>query len=52
MAGQSGTNFTGTPDGREGWAQFFIRQGYAIYMVELKPAAIGHVYVLGSVTYW
>jgi hypothetical protein len=20
---QSGTNFTGTPDGREGWAQFF-----------------------------
>src|SRR6267142_2745687 len=26
---QSGTNFTGTPDGREGWAQFFLRQGYA-----------------------
>src|SRR5262245_30947154 len=25
--GQSGTNFTGTPDGREGWAQFFLRQG-------------------------
>src|SRR5437762_1189253 len=25
---QSGTNFTGTPDGREGWAQFFLRQGY------------------------
>ena len=26
---QSGTNFTGTPDGREGWAQFFLQQGYA-----------------------
>src|SRR4029453_3887782 len=29
--GQSGTNFTGTPDGREGWAQHFLRQGYAVY---------------------
>jgi len=32
--GQSGTNFTGTPDGREGWAQFFLRQGYAVYVVD------------------
>ena len=31
---QSGTNFTGTPDGREGWAQFFVRRGYAIYVVD------------------
>ena len=31
---QSGTNFSGTPDGREGWAQFFLRQGYAIYVVD------------------
>src|ERR1700733_12160491 len=23
----SGTNFTGTPDGRDGWAQFFLRRG-------------------------
>ena len=30
----SGTNFTGTPDGREGWAQYFVRQGYAIYVVD------------------
>src|SRR5215831_13824871 len=22
---QTGTNFTGTPDGHEGWAQFFLR---------------------------
>ena len=31
---QSGTNFTGTPDGREGWSQFFLRQGYAVYVVD------------------
>ncbi|HWF12821.1 MAG TPA: alpha/beta hydrolase [Candidatus Acidoferrales bacterium] len=31
---QSGTNFTGTPDGREGWAQFFLRHGYAVYVVD------------------
>jgi pimeloyl-ACP methyl ester carboxylesterase len=31
---QSGSNFTGTPDGREGWAQFFLRQGYAVYVVD------------------
>src|SRR5437764_11321622 len=31
---QSGTNFTGTPDGREGWAQFCLRQGYAVYVVD------------------
>src|SRR5579864_8928218 len=31
---QSGTNFTGTPDGREGWAQFFLRGGYAVYVVD------------------
>ena len=32
--GQSGSNFTGTPDGREGWAQFFLREGYAVYVVD------------------
>jgi pimeloyl-ACP methyl ester carboxylesterase len=32
--GQTGTNFTGTPDGREGWAQFFLRQGYVVYVVD------------------
>ncbi len=31
---QTGTNFTGTPDGREGWAQFFLRQGYAVYVMD------------------
>jgi pimeloyl-ACP methyl ester carboxylesterase len=32
--GQTGTNFTKTPDGREGWAQFFLRRGYAVYVVD------------------
>ena len=31
---QTGTNFTGTPDGREGWAQYFARRGYAVYVVD------------------
>ena len=30
----SGVNFTWTPDGREGWAQYFVRQGYAVYVVD------------------
>jgi pimeloyl-ACP methyl ester carboxylesterase len=32
--GQTGTNFTGTPDGREGWAQYFLRRGFAVYVVD------------------
>lgn len=32
--GQTGTNFTQTPDGREGWAQHFLRNGYAVYVVD------------------
>lgn len=31
---QTGTNFTGTPDGREGWAQYFLRRGFAVYVVD------------------
>ena len=31
---QTGTDFTGTPDGREGWAQYFLRRGYAVYVVD------------------
>lgn len=31
---QTGTNWTGTPDGREGWAQYFLRRGYAVYVVD------------------
>jgi pimeloyl-ACP methyl ester carboxylesterase len=31
---QTGTNFTATPDGREGWAQYFLRSGYSVYVVD------------------
>jgi pimeloyl-ACP methyl ester carboxylesterase len=31
---QTGTNFTGTPEGREGWAQYFLRRGHTVYVVD------------------
>lgn len=31
---QSGTCFTQTPDGRVGWAQYFLREGFAVYVLE------------------
>jgi pimeloyl-ACP methyl ester carboxylesterase len=36
-AAQTATNWMGTPDGREGWAEFFCTQGYQVYMVD-QPA--------------
>ena len=36
-AGQTATNWMGTPDGREGWAEFFVSKGYVVYMVD-QPA--------------
>src|SRR4029453_12335380 len=33
-AGQTGTNFQTTPDDRPGWAQFFLANGYAVYVVD------------------
>ena len=33
-AAQTGTNFTGTPDGRKGWADFFVERGYPVYVVD------------------
>ena len=35
--GQTGTNFLGTPDGRQGWAEYFVRHGYTVYVVD-QPA--------------
>jgi len=43
---QTGTNFTGTPDGREGWAQYFVRRGYAVYVVD--QVARGRAGLLGA----
>jgi pimeloyl-ACP methyl ester carboxylesterase len=32
--GQTGTNFTGTPDGRRGWTHDFLREGYEVYVTD------------------
>ena len=32
--GQSGACYCGTPDGREGWVQSFLKRGYAVYVVD------------------
>lgn len=32
--GQTGAGFWQTPDGREGWAIYFLRHGYAVYVVD------------------
>src|SRR5262249_11724424 len=31
---QTGTGFISTPDGRPGWAQYFVRLGYSVYVVD------------------
>src|SRR3984893_11869672 len=33
-AGQTATDWLQTPDGRPGWAYYFIKQGYTVYMVD------------------
>ena len=33
-AAQTATNWMGTPDGRKGWGEFFVEQGYVVYMVD------------------
>jgi len=33
-AAQTATNWMGTPDGRKGWAEFFVEQGYIVYMLD------------------
>jgi pimeloyl-ACP methyl ester carboxylesterase len=32
--GVTGEGYYETPDGREGWATYFLRQGYAVYVVD------------------
>jgi pimeloyl-ACP methyl ester carboxylesterase len=34
---QTATNWMGTPDGRAGWADYFLKQGYEVYLVD-QPA--------------
>jgi pimeloyl-ACP methyl ester carboxylesterase len=33
-AGQTATNWMGTPDGRKGWAEYFVEQGYIVHMID------------------
>jgi pimeloyl-ACP methyl ester carboxylesterase len=46
--GQTGVNFLGTPDGRRGWADYFLAQGYAVYVVDQpsrgRSGFIGKIY--------
>jgi pimeloyl-ACP methyl ester carboxylesterase len=45
---QTGSGWISTPDGREGWATYFLRHGYAVYVVDQvargRSAYIGDVY--------
>jgi pimeloyl-ACP methyl ester carboxylesterase len=43
-AGQTGTDWLRTPDGRAGWAYYFVKQGYVVYMVDY-PARGRSAYV-------
>ena len=36
-AAQTATNWMQTPDGRKGWADYFVEQGYVVYMID-QPA--------------
>ena len=36
-AAQTSINWMNTPDGRKGWAEYFMEKGYAIYMID-QPA--------------
>ena len=31
---QTGANFLGTPDGRPGWAAYFVRHGWPVYVID------------------
>jgi pimeloyl-ACP methyl ester carboxylesterase len=37
--GQAGTNFLQTPDGRPGWADYFLGRGYVVYVVDVPGRA-------------
>ena len=39
--GQIGVGWNQTPDGREGWRQYFLRKGYTVYVVD-QPGRVAH----------
>ena len=42
-AGQTNVNWLGTPDGRMGWADYFVQRGYIVYLAE-QPARARSAY--------
>src|SRR5258708_15085590 len=46
--GQTGSGWISTPDGRDGWATYFLRHGHAVYVVDQvargRSAYIADVY--------
>jgi len=46
--GQTGSGWISNPDGRDGWATYFLRKGYAVYVVDQvgrgRSAYINDVY--------
>ena len=49
-AAQTATNWMQTPDGRKGWAEFFIERGYVVYMVDqaARGRSVWHANVNGG----
>jgi pimeloyl-ACP methyl ester carboxylesterase len=43
-AAQTATNWMGTPDGRKGWAEYFVEQGYIVYMIDqpMRGRSVAH----------
>jgi hypothetical protein len=44
-AGITATIWMGTPDGRKGWADYFVEQGYVVYLMEqpMRGRSVVHV---------
>ena len=40
-AAQTATNWMGTPDGRKGWAEYFVEQGYRLHDRPADARALG-----------
>lgn len=57
-ANHSGVTYETTPDGREGWATYFVRNGFPVYVVDqagrgrsgYNPTAINHAKAKGDVS--
>jgi len=46
MAAATGVTWETTPDGREGWLNYFLRKGWAVYnsdAVERRPRRLGAI---------